>query len=270
MEKMNCDIIKDLIPSYVDEVCSKATKECVEAHLEECGECRLVAARLRNNALSGEKLEQKGLDGLKKIKRNLDFHRVVNYGILLLLVFYGIELFIAKHTGYVIFNRPWVLETICIIVILVSGLGRREQQSPGRRAYLCGAASFVMSVYPILLFQLFSMKLKPDVDTIFGIELSKTGPFLNMQMAVLFTAQIAFFLYNLGCIIKQKQNCSWLLCLNITGIFLMVNYDLWLYYMDSYETLRLAINRITLESVIPGVLGIIVSLALARRQKTQA
>ena len=106
MEKMNCDIIKDLIPSYVDEVCSKATKECVEAHLEECGECRLVAARLRNNALSGEKLEQKGLDGLKKIKRNLDFHRVVNYGILLLLVFYGIELFIAKHTGYVIFNRP--------------------------------------------------------------------------------------------------------------------------------------------------------------------
>ena len=55
MEKMNCDIIRDLIPSYVDEVCSQATKECVEAHLEECGECRLIAARLRNNALSGEK-----------------------------------------------------------------------------------------------------------------------------------------------------------------------------------------------------------------------
>lgn len=274
MEKMNCDIIKDLIPSYVDEVCSQATKECVEAHLEECGECRLIAARLRNNALSGEKLEQKGLDGLKKIKRNLDFHRVVNYGILLFLVFYGIELFIAHNAGYVMFNRPWVPETICIIVILVSGLGRREQQSPGRRAYLCGAASFVMSVYPILLFQYFSMHLTPDVtsdaEIIFGIELNKTGPFLNIQMAVLFTAQIAFFLYNLGCIIKQKRNCRWLLCLNITGIFLTINYDLWMYYMDSYETLRLAINRITLESLIPGVLGIIVSLALTRRQKTQA
>ena len=62
MEKMNCDIIRDLIPSYVDEVCSQATKECVEAHLDECGECRLIAARLRNSALSGEKLEQKGLE----------------------------------------------------------------------------------------------------------------------------------------------------------------------------------------------------------------
>lgn len=270
MEKMNCDIIKDLIPSYVDEVCSQATKECVEAHLEECGECRLVAARLRNNALSGETLEQKGLNGLKKIKRSLDFHRVINYGILLLLVFYGIELFIAHHTGYVIFSRPWVLEAICIIVILFSGLGHREQQTPGRRAYLCGAASFVMSVYSILLFQYFSMHLTPDAETILGMELQKTGPFLNTQLAVLFTAQIAFFLYNLGCIIKQKRNCRWLLCLNITGIFLTVNYDLWLYYMDSYETLKQAIMRITLESVIPGVLGIIVSLALTRRQKTQS
>ena len=95
MEKMNCDIIRDLIPSYVDEVCSQATKECVEAHLDECGECRLIAARLRNSALSGEKLEQKGLDGMKKIKRALDYHRIVNYGILLVLALYGIELFLA-------------------------------------------------------------------------------------------------------------------------------------------------------------------------------
>lgn len=267
MEKMNCDIIRDLIPSYVDEVCSQATKECVEAHLEECGECRLIAARLRNNALSGEKLEQKGLNGLKKIKRKLDFHRVVNYGILLVLVFYGIELFLAHNAGYAMFNRPWVLEAFCIVLILLSGLRHREQQSPGRRACLCGAVSFVMSVYSILLFLYFAMQLKPDVETIFGMELQKTGPFLNIQMAVLFTAQVAFFLYNLGCIIKKKQNCRWLLCLNITGIFLTVNYDLWLYYMDSFETLKRAIVRNTLESVIPGVLGIIVSLALARVRK---
>ncbi len=267
MEKMNCDIIRDLIPSYVDDVCSQATKECVEAHLEECGECRLIAARLRDNALSGEKLEQKGLDGLKKIKRSLDFHRVVNYGILLILVFYGIELFIVKHTGYAIFNRPWILETLCIIVILFSGLGRRETLSPGRKAYLCGAVSFLMAVYPILLFLYFSSRLKPDVETIFGMELQKLGPFLNIQMAVLFTAQIAFFLYNLGCLIKQKRNCRWLLCLNITGIFLTVNYDLWLYYMDSFETLKRAIIRNTLESVIPGVLGIAVCLVISGVQR---
>jgi len=29
MKKINCDIIQDLIPSYADEVCSCATKECV-------------------------------------------------------------------------------------------------------------------------------------------------------------------------------------------------------------------------------------------------
>ena len=27
MEQMNCDIIRDLIPSYVEEVCSESTKQ---------------------------------------------------------------------------------------------------------------------------------------------------------------------------------------------------------------------------------------------------
>ena len=34
MEKMNCDIIKDLIPSYIDGICSGASKNCVEEHIE--------------------------------------------------------------------------------------------------------------------------------------------------------------------------------------------------------------------------------------------
>ncbi len=267
MEKMNCDIIRDLIPSYVDEVCSQATKECVEAHLDECGECRLIAARLRNSALSGEKLEQKGLDGMKKIKRALDYHRIVNYGILLVLALYGIELFLAHNTGYVIFNRPWILETVCIIAVLASGLGRRDTRSPGRTAYLCGVFSFVLSIYCILLFCSFIMQLKPDMETIFGMEARKIGPFMNLQTAVVFIAQIGFFLYNLGCIIKQKQNCRWLLCLNIMGVFLAVNYDLHLYYMDSFETLKRAYLYATLEAVVPGVLGAGVSMAIAGAQK---
>lgn len=37
---MNCDIIRDLLPLYADDVCSQASKEIVESHLETCAGCR--------------------------------------------------------------------------------------------------------------------------------------------------------------------------------------------------------------------------------------
>lgn len=37
---MKCNIIKDLIPSYVDEICCEDTKEVVGEHLHKCEECK--------------------------------------------------------------------------------------------------------------------------------------------------------------------------------------------------------------------------------------
>ena len=39
--KIHCEVIRDLLPLYVEDVCSEATKELVENHLSKCQECRL-------------------------------------------------------------------------------------------------------------------------------------------------------------------------------------------------------------------------------------
>lgn len=38
--KIPCDTIKDLLPLYHDEACSEETRTAIEAHLDECPECR--------------------------------------------------------------------------------------------------------------------------------------------------------------------------------------------------------------------------------------
>lgn len=43
---MNCDIVRDLLPLYVDEVCSEKSREAVEDHLEGCAACRAYLAEL--------------------------------------------------------------------------------------------------------------------------------------------------------------------------------------------------------------------------------
>lgn len=39
---MDCDIIKDLLPLYIDGVCSESTKKNVEEHLGQCSKCREI------------------------------------------------------------------------------------------------------------------------------------------------------------------------------------------------------------------------------------
>ena len=38
--KITCDIISDLLPLYIDEVCTADSKNAVDDHLSECAECR--------------------------------------------------------------------------------------------------------------------------------------------------------------------------------------------------------------------------------------
>ncbi|MEO4053921.1 zf-HC2 domain-containing protein [Solibacillus sp. CAU 1738] len=44
---MNCNIIKDLLPSYIDEVCSEETVEMVEEHIQYCEECKQTLKRMQ-------------------------------------------------------------------------------------------------------------------------------------------------------------------------------------------------------------------------------
>lgn len=47
MKKVSCDIIKDILPLYLDSVVSDDTKEMVEEHLKTCDFCRKEAAALK-------------------------------------------------------------------------------------------------------------------------------------------------------------------------------------------------------------------------------
>lgn len=49
MKKINCDIIKDVLPLYLDDVVSEATKEMVEEHLRSCESCRKEAKLLKQD-----------------------------------------------------------------------------------------------------------------------------------------------------------------------------------------------------------------------------
>lgn len=78
MKEINCNIIKDILPLYVDDVVSPDTKELVEEHLKNCKTCREEAAVMGREIQIPAALNVRfrEIDILKKLKRNIRSKRV--------------------------------------------------------------------------------------------------------------------------------------------------------------------------------------------------
>lgn len=46
--KMNCNVIRDLLPLYADQICSEESRELVEGHLAECRDCQGLLGQMHS------------------------------------------------------------------------------------------------------------------------------------------------------------------------------------------------------------------------------
>ena len=260
MDKISCDIISDLVPSYMDGICTGATKQCVEEHLQSCDKCRQLVTFYREQSLSGENTEQKGVDGLKKIKSLLKFQRLAYYltlgGILLLILW---MLLIKKFYYFTGVTLP-VLHVVCICATLISGIGLKGKKGPGAIDYLLGAVSLGMDIYFTAVIFYLVNRLFDNAGTVFGMPIHEAGPFLEKQIIASIILQGVFIVRSLSNILLRERACNWLLCLNLSGIFLVLRFDLWMYMMSERETLLSVIVSITVSTAVIALLGIAVSL----------
>ena len=85
----NCDMIKDLLPLYADDVCSEESRKAVEEHINSCPDCKAELEKLRKSVTVSP---QKDAAVLKRIKRRLRIEKLV-VGIISVLAVCGILLF---------------------------------------------------------------------------------------------------------------------------------------------------------------------------------
>lgn len=74
MERISCDIVRDLMPGYMDEICSEDSKKVVEEHLEGCTSCRAFLEQVKQKDDGREALQ---VDGLRKVRRVLNFRMML-------------------------------------------------------------------------------------------------------------------------------------------------------------------------------------------------
>lgn len=77
---MKCEIVKDLLPLYIDNICSKESVEEIEEHLKSCESCQ---ATLKNYKAEIEvekevAFDLKDIDPFKKLRADLKRVRITN------------------------------------------------------------------------------------------------------------------------------------------------------------------------------------------------
>ena len=73
--KNECDLVKDLLFSYNDNILSNTSKELVEEHLKKCDECKKILEEIKQD--SNEKKQIKEIDFLKGIKKNINKKNII-------------------------------------------------------------------------------------------------------------------------------------------------------------------------------------------------
>ena len=103
MKNEKCYLIKDLLPSYIDEICTEETNEIIKKHLEECPDCK-KSYNLMKGDIPGERefkntveydrelLQKVGRDVKRKNDKSKKTTAIIVAAILLLFIFINLPI----------------------------------------------------------------------------------------------------------------------------------------------------------------------------------
>lgn len=81
---IDCNIIRDLLPSYVDKLTSDESNAAIEEHIKNCPACKEILENMKK-AANGSETQTEEIDYLKKHKRNARKNTIVTAIILIAL-----------------------------------------------------------------------------------------------------------------------------------------------------------------------------------------
>lgn len=258
MSKVNCEIVKDLIPSYVDGICSRSSREAVEEHVKICGECRESLETLRRTALGGDKFDQGELDLMKKVKRHyVRKSLLIVGGMALAMLLFGnlfdLKLWYSENLYYILFPTI-ALGTYALLLEYPKG-----NVKGGKRLALSGV-SVLGILYGTILALVLWGKIRtdwahPEINAA-SLELSRLGHLAEYQLMGIIIGELVIFAWFVADSIKNEHALDSLHIISLLGAFLNMILRLALRNMSNPATLCRAVAQMLVIVLLEG-LGIV-------------
>lgn len=215
---MDCGVVDDLLPSYLEGICTASSRRLVEAHLEDCPACAEKARRLRESILSGAGLERRALDTARKIRQRLLLQGTAGCFLVSLQCLAGLQMLLAGPWGLESAHFFWFAAVLTACALL-SAAQKYPMEKADRRLLLAAGLLAALSV---------GLPVINEVLPLSGAPLGKTVLHLS---TVLFLAQLALFALGLYRTFHRSVRNLPMLAAGQTGMFLCLHWGPLLYYV---------------------------------------
>lgn len=149
MKEMNCNIVNDLLPLYVDGVLCEDSRKLVEEHVNECEKCREGLKKMETDI---PKMEDKDIKPFKKIRRKLLVRAVL---IVILLCVIAAGVFTAQMTWVPVhYAGEELMNQMEVVYLVEKGIG--EPMGEGNRI---GKTGWVVVIAILLLAEIILMEV---------------------------------------------------------------------------------------------------------------
>lgn len=269
MNQIHCNVIKDLLPSYLEHLCSDETKELVESHLDGCASCRELSEKIAAAEFNTDESDRKQIDYMKKIKRRLIHKHLVLMGLLILFMIGGTAIVLSnlyRDTAVVPQVYQLVMPLLLFSAHYMLSDGRPEKKGK-KWQLLLGSIGSIGICHAVLLSFTFSHQVQTGR---YPMEPSKMGPFLNDQLLAAALIQLVLFFICCCAGLRTRTYYSIPMTIHITGSCLDLSLIFTLHRLDVVELWNETQSRIIVSFIIEGILMAAVLLLLERRDRMRA
>lgn len=123
---MDCDVIKDLLPLYIDGVCSEKSIELIEDHLHTCEACKAEYLLMKNDfVFEDTDIEVHEMNLLQEGKKNIEKHAKRDYESIVILIdlIFNAFIFVAGTYKIAQFAQYSIYILIYLCMIMVPTMG---------------------------------------------------------------------------------------------------------------------------------------------------
>lgn len=267
--KMKCNVIQDLLPSYVDNICSADTKELVDEHVAECAQCKEKLEQMKNTEIVAGKASEKQVDYLKKIRISITTREGLGKVILVILVGIAfVGLFVGRGGLFNYWRIPSVIFSVLIFCAAMSAENYRY--SGGKTAAVEIGVSGAVFVFVISSY-IYFMRAFLDYEARDGegpllfnmIAANQAGPFYVNVLRIAALVPVAVLLWNTF----GKRKNAYATTLNITTLSYIVYVNDWLHHMDGPEESIQYIWELSISQIVLAVVGIVIYALLRKLGK---
>ncbi len=258
MKNKECDIIKDLLPSYVDNICSEASKEWIEAHLAECEECHKAAEAMKTAEFSAKRLDYSQIDATKKVKKKQIGSSLIILSLCMfaMLVTAGI---VAQGNSTVSHLVLYGELPICMVITWFANRGRQAKRSWDKWDTVSLAAAVLAIGYGVGLTAYVMLKLENILENaellISYVGLNNLGPVLVLNLMGCALVCLVVCVIQMVRMYRKGSINSVIFSVSLLGIFMMLVYCVHFGYLSDAASAVASLKKATFTMLDVGLVG---------------